>query len=63
MEVFLLTVGVLAATMSAMAIGVIVSNKELKGSCGGPGNCPCEEAERPRECERGNAVEARRDQG
>ena len=34
MEV-LLAVGVFAASMSAMAVGVILSDRTLKGSCGG----------------------------
>ena len=37
--------------MLAMAIGVIFSGRELKGSCGGvAGNCPCEDAGTPGAC-------------
>ncbi|MGB1700569.1 MAG: hypothetical protein ACPHRO_11485, partial [Nannocystaceae bacterium] len=38
--------------MAAMAIGVIVQRKELKGSCGGIGGaCACENAGRPGACD------------
>ena len=40
-----ITVPLIALLMFAMAIGVIFSNRELKGSCGGAGSCACEEAE------------------
>lgn len=35
MEMFLITLGVLAVSITGMAVGVILSNRELKGSCGG----------------------------
>jgi len=42
-----LTVGLIALLMSGMAIGVIVSNRRLAGSCGGTGaDCLCEKRER-----------------
>lgn len=42
-----LTVGLIALLMSGMAIGVIVSNRRLAGSCGGTGaDCLCEKKER-----------------
>lgn len=42
-----LTVGLIALLMSGMAIGVIVSNRRLAGSCGGTGaDCVCEKRER-----------------
>lgn len=37
MEMFLVTLGVLLICVIGMAVGVILSNKELKGSCGGLG--------------------------
>lgn len=51
MEIFLLTVGIMAALMAGMAVGVIFSNKPLRGSCGGiGGSCACEEAGKPGAC-------------
>ncbi len=51
MEVILLTIGIVAALMGGMAVGVIFSNKPLKGSCGGIGtSCACEEAGTPGAC-------------
>jgi hypothetical protein len=38
----LLTIGVLGAVMTGMAIGAIVAGKTLKGSCGGIGGKSCE---------------------
>ncbi len=35
MEIYLLSFGFLVIIVSAMAIGVIVANKPIKGSCGG----------------------------
>ena len=59
MAVFMLTLGMLAVIMIIMAVGVIFSNKELKGSCGGPGSCACEKAGRPKTCEKMvNAINA-----
>lgn len=51
MEIILLTIGIVAALMGGMAVGVIFSNKPLKGSCGGVGtSCACEEAGTPGAC-------------
>lgn len=51
-QTFLLTVGTMGFLMMAMAIGVIVQRKELKGSCGGIGGaCACENAGRPGACD------------
>jgi len=51
METYLTTVGFFAVLMLMMAVGVIFSNKPLKGSCGGVGgNCPCAEAGTPGAC-------------
>ncbi len=50
-----LTMGLVALLMAGMAIGVIVSNRRLAGSCGGTGaDCLCEKKERG-ECPRDNA--------
>ena len=48
---FYFTLGIFAFMMFAMAIGVILSGRTLKGSCGGVGgNCPCDEAGTPGAC-------------
>ena len=45
-----LTIGIFAAAMTAMAVGVILSNRELHGSCGGSDkDCICE-IEKRRAC-------------
>lgn len=42
-----LTTGLIALLMTGMAIGVIVSNRTLAGSCGGAdADCVCEKKER-----------------
>ncbi len=41
MPIFLLTLSAFALAMLVMAVGVIVSGKTLKGSCGGPNACEC----------------------
>ncbi len=42
-----LTMGLVALLMAGMAIGVIVSNRSLAGSCGGAdADCLCEKKER-----------------
>ena len=41
MTTFLFTLSLVALAMVAMAIGVIVSNRELHGSCGGVGSDDC----------------------
>lgn len=51
MQIILLTIGIVAALMGGMAVGVIFSNKPLRGSCGGVGtSCACEEAGTPGAC-------------
>jgi hypothetical protein len=53
MQIIFLTVGIVAALMAGMAVGVIFSNKPLRGSCGGvggAGSCACEEAGTPGAC-------------
>ncbi len=50
MATLLLTTGIFASAMVAMAIGVIVSNRKLHGSCGGTDkDCVCE-IEKRRAC-------------
>jgi hypothetical protein len=50
----LLTIGVLGAVMLGMAVGVIIANKPLRGSCGGASqSCDCTPAKR-QECEAGS---------
>ena len=45
MSTFILTLAAIAIIMTAMAIGVIVSDRVLKGSCGGVGDdCACADA-------------------
>lgn len=50
MQIFLATALIFGLAMAGMAVGVIFSNRELKGSCGGTGReCSCNE-EAKREC-------------
>lgn len=50
MEIFLGTLIFFGLAMAAMAVGVIFSDRRLKGSCGGTGlDCSCEEEVR-RDC-------------
>jgi len=52
MLVFLITLGLFAFVMLAMSVGVLLSDIELKGSCGGAtADCACELAGKPRDCE------------
>ena len=45
MSTFVLTLAVIAFIMTIMAVGVIISDKALKGSCGGVGpDCACADA-------------------
>lgn len=44
MLVVLLTIAVIAFAMAAMAIGVMVTGRRLKGSCGGADGCACDRA-------------------
>lgn len=51
MQIVLLTMGIMAVLMGGMAVGVIFSDKPLRGSCGGVGtSCACEEAGTPGAC-------------
>lgn len=50
MQTVMATFVILGLIMAAMAVGVIFSNRSLRGSCGGTGKaCSCSEAAR-REC-------------
>ena len=61
MTLFFLSLGVLALVMTGMAVGVLLSNRELRGSCGGIavrgpdgepltcGNCDCRPEDPPAE--------------
>lgn len=53
-QTILITIVILAITLAAMAVGVIFSNRRIKGSCGGlanmrdsQGNTLCEACEHP----------------
>lgn len=49
MQTFIVTAGLIGLVMAAMAVGVIFSNRSLKGSCGGTGQgCSCAPAKRRR---------------
>ena len=41
MTTFLLTLSLFGVAMAAMAIGVILSDRKLHGSCGGPDSDDC----------------------
>ncbi len=50
MQTFLATALIFGLAMAAMAVGVIFSDRRLKGSCGGTGReCSCSEEVR-RDC-------------
>ena len=47
MDTFLATLLLFGAAMLAMAVGVLISGRRLKGSCGGIGRaCSCDDATR-----------------
>ena len=51
-EIFF-TLGLVAALMMMMAVGVLFGRKPLKGSCGGVasgGDCPCADSGTPQAC-------------
>lgn len=44
METFFATLLIFAGAMAAMAVGVMISGRRLKGSCGGTGkDCACDD--------------------
>ena len=56
MATFLVTLTIFAMAMSAMAVGVIFSNRRLHGSCGGSSDdCVCE-IEKRRACHAKNQM-------
>lgn len=58
MEVVLLTAGLMGIAMFGMALGVVFSDKRLKGSCGGPGSSDCVcDIEKRRACARLKALQ------
>jgi len=47
MEIFVATLVLFGAVVAAMSIGVAVSGRSLRGSCGGTGaDCSCDDATR-----------------
>ena len=61
MTTVLLATGLIGVAMAGLAAGVIFSNKELKGSCGGQGgeDCVCE-LEKRRACHAADVLQSRR---
>jgi len=58
MQTFFATLVVFAVTATAMAVGVIFSNRRLRGSCGGTGtDCECSD-EKQKVCARKREEEA-----
>jgi|TARA_B110000483_G_scaffold192673_1_gene229125 hypothetical protein len=60
MTTVLLATGLIGVAMAGLAAGVIFSNKELKGSCGGKGgeDCVCE-LEKRRACHAADVLQSR----
>ena len=60
MTTLLLTFILIGLIMVAMAVGVMVSGRRLRGSCGGPGaDCHCRaEGISPESCEHDGDLEA-----
>jgi len=61
METFILAFILIALVIIGMAVGVIFSNKPIKGSCGGVGKfgikSDCDVCGRADECERANKTD------
>ena len=47
----IVTIVAFAGLMAMMSVGVLIGGRRLRGSCGGVGNCACEEADLPRACD------------
>lgn len=59
MQTILAAVLLFALVMAAMAVGVIFSNRQLQGSCGGTGlDCTCDDAARE-DCELAKRAQAK----
>ena len=56
----LVAFGVMALVVAGMAVGVMVTGREIKGSCGGVGggDCACSKSEREGCPQPGSGVEA-----
>jgi hypothetical protein len=58
MQTFFATLVVFSVMATAMAVGVIFSNRRLRGSCGGTGtDCECSDAKQ-KDCARKREEEA-----
>jgi len=50
--ILLLVVVIVAMSMLAMGVGVLLAGRSLRGSCGAPGSCLCSAKERAEHCPR-----------
>lgn len=60
MEIFLLSLAIVGIALFGMAIGVVISNRALKGSCGGLGNImgeDCMFCEKKEQCKKAEVDE------
>ena len=55
MQIIVITIAAFGGLMGLMALGVVLSKRPLKGSCGGVnGDCLCERAGKPGACDNTN---------